>query len=86
MEGELFDLKNWCPISLLNVYHMILAKVLVNLLKAFIEQIMHLDQTYCISGCLIADSIAPKRDVVHCIKDHQVLEALVSLDHQKVFD
>ncbi|KAM9316586.1 LOW QUALITY PROTEIN: uncharacterized protein PAF06_007630 [Gastrophryne carolinensis] len=85
-KGERNELKNWRPISLLNVDYKILAKVLANRLRSVIGQIVNLDQTYGIPGRRIADSLALVRDTVHYIQTHNMHGALVSLDQEKAFD
>lgn len=85
-KGERSDLKNWRPISLLNVDYKILAKVLANRLKSVIGQIIHPDQTCGIPGRRIADSLALVRDTVQYIHGRHVHAALVSLDQEKAFD
>ncbi|KAJ1172588.1 hypothetical protein NDU88_004433 [Pleurodeles waltl] len=49
-KGEKEDLKNWRPISLLNVDYKLLAKAMANHLKKVIEKIIHPDQTCGIPG------------------------------------
>ena len=45
-KGDLLDIKNWRPVSLLNTDYKICAKVLANRLKNVIGSIVHPDQTY----------------------------------------
>ncbi|KAJ1106118.1 hypothetical protein NDU88_003521 [Pleurodeles waltl] len=49
-KGEKEDLKNWRPISLLNVDYKIQAKAMANRLKKLIAKIVHPDQTCGIPG------------------------------------
>ncbi|KAI3355583.1 hypothetical protein L3Q82_018417, partial [Scortum barcoo] len=51
-KGNLQDIKNWRSVSLLCMDYKILSKVLANRLKRAMEQIIHRDQTYCVSGRL----------------------------------
>lgn len=83
---ERWNLKNWCPISFLNVDYKILAKVLANRLKGIIGWIIHLYQTCGIPGRRITDNLAIIRDTVEYFKAHRVFAALVSLDQEKAFD
>lgn len=47
-KGELCEIKNWRPVSLLCADDKILSKVLANRLKKVMEQIVHIDQSFCI--------------------------------------
>lgn len=85
-KGERRDLKNWRPISLLNVDYKILAKVLAIRLKAVIGGFIHPDQTCGIPGRRIADNLALIRDTVEYVRGRRSRGALVSLDQEKAFD
>ncbi|KAJ1193110.1 hypothetical protein NDU88_002415 [Pleurodeles waltl] len=85
-KGEKEDLKNWRPISLLNVDYKLLANAMANRLKKVIEKIVHPDQTCGILSRQIADSLALVRDTIEYVKSRKVLTALVSLDQEKAFD
>ena len=59
-KGDLADIANWRPVSLLNNDYKIFAKVLANRLKLSIgqiPQIIHEDQSYCVPGRTIYDNL-----------------------------
>ncbi|KAJ1169246.1 hypothetical protein NDU88_001152 [Pleurodeles waltl] len=85
-KGEKCDLKNWRPISLLNVDYKILAKTMVNRLKGVMGEMVHPDQTCGVPGRRIADSLALIRDTIQYITDRNIRAALVCLDQEKAFD
>ncbi|KAJ1167418.1 hypothetical protein NDU88_007809 [Pleurodeles waltl] len=85
-KGERCDLKNWHPISLLNVGYMILAKTIVNRLKGAVGEIVHLDQTCGVPGLRVMDSLALIRNTIQYITDPSIHAALVCPDQEKVFD
>ncbi|KAJ1204407.1 hypothetical protein NDU88_008185 [Pleurodeles waltl] len=85
-KGERCDLKNWHPISLLNVDYKILVKTIVNRFKGAMGEIVHPDQTCGIPGRKVADSLALIRDMIQYIMDWNIHAALVSLDQEKAFD
>ncbi|KAJ1169221.1 hypothetical protein NDU88_001127 [Pleurodeles waltl] len=85
-KGERCDLKNWRPISLLNVDYKILAKTMVNRLKGAMGGIVHQDQTCGVPGRRVADSLALIRDTIQYITDRNIRAALVCLDQEKAFD
>ena len=55
-KGDLQEIKNWSPISLLCVDYKLLSKVLSNRLKKVMDQLIHRSQTYCVSGRSIVDN------------------------------
>ncbi|KAJ1089442.1 hypothetical protein NDU88_002593 [Pleurodeles waltl] len=78
-KGERCDLKNWRPISHLNVDYKILAKTMVNRLKGTMGEIVHPDQTCGVTGRRV-------RDAIQYIMDRNIHAALVCLDQEKAFD
>ncbi len=55
--GNLQDIKNWCPVSLLCTDYKILSKALANRLREAIEQVIHQNQTYCVPSRSMVDNI-----------------------------
>lgn len=49
-KGDLQEIKNWRPVSLLCTDLKIFSKALANRLKDVMGQVVHSDQTYCIPG------------------------------------
>ncbi len=84
-KGDLNEIKNWSPGSLLCNYYKLLSKVMANRLGDVLDQIIHPDQTYCVPGRRIADNISFVRDVLDNSK--VVFDfGLISIDQQKAFD
>ncbi len=54
-KGDLQEIKNWRPVTLLCTDYKILSKVLALRLRNLMEHIIHVDQTYCIQSRLISD-------------------------------
>lgn len=82
-KGNREDLKNWRPISLLNVDAKILSKVLAARLKLVLPKIIHVDQKGCIQGRFIGENIRLIEDVIESCNDEEVV---IFLDQQKAFD
>lgn len=61
-KGDLSDIKNWRPVSLLCSDYKILSKALANILSKVLAEIIHSDQTYCVPGRHIFDNISFLRD------------------------
>lgn len=85
-KGNLQNISNWRPVSLLCSDIKILAKALASRLKKVIGQVVHPDQSYCIPGRSIFDNIAVVRDLWTVSKKLGLNMGLISLDQQKAFD
>ena len=79
-------LKNWRPISLLNVDYKILSKALTNQLSKVLPSIVSEDQTCSVSGRTIFDNLTLFRDTLDYINLTGEPGILVSLDKEKAFD
>ena len=85
-KGDLADIANWRPVSLLNNDYKIFAKVLANRLKLSIGQIIHEDQSYCVPGRTIYDNLNLIRDVINFANNNNSQLAIINLDQRKAFD
>ncbi|XP_040928666.1 transposon TX1 uncharacterized 149 kDa protein [Betta splendens] len=85
-KGDLQDIRNWCPVSLLCTDYKILSKTLANRLREVMDQIVHQDQTYCVPGRLITDNIILIRDILDLSGSSGIDLGLISLDQNKAFD
>ena len=47
-KGDLSEISNWCPVSLLNTDYKMFAKLLANRLKQSISNVIKQDQSYCV--------------------------------------
>ena len=82
-KGQREDLKNWRPISLLNVDVKILTKLLAERLIRVLPSIIHRDQKGCVKGRYIGENITLIRDLVECCEER---ETIILIDQQKAFD
>ena len=55
-KGDRHNMKNWRPISLLNVDYKILSKTLAERIKCVLPEIIRTDQRGCIQGCFIGET------------------------------
>ena len=79
-------LKNWRPISLINVDCKIFSKLIANRLKIRLPKLIHPDQKAFVAGRQMHEGILNQRITVeHCIK-HKIRGALVAIDFAKAFD
>ena len=85
-KGQREDIRNWRPISLLNVDYKILSKVLAERLKKVLPHIIHSDQRGGVQGRYIGENIRLIEDLLYEI-DNLEEEAVIFLqDQEKAFD
>ena len=84
--GDIKNLRNWRPISLLNVDYKIISKVLTLRLSKVLESIVNPDQTCSVPGRSILSNVTLLRDIIDFIQETDECAILVSLDQEKAFD
>ena len=82
-KGNRQDIRNWRPISLLNVDFKILSKALAERIKHIFPEIINTDQRGCIKGRYIGENIRLVEDIIHAKDDESVI---LLLDQEKAFD
>ena len=80
------DLKNWRPISLLNVDYKICSKAITLRLAKVLDSIIDPDQTCSVPGRTISNNLVLLRDTLEYITQTDETGILVSLDQEKAFD
>ena len=79
-------LKNWRPISLLNVVYKMMSSVIANRLKSVLDKVISIDQKGFISGRFIGENIRLIYDILFESKQQNIPGLLVSIDFQQAFD
>ena len=79
-KGERKSLKNWRPISLLNIDYKIASKALANRLLKVLPRIIHSNQTCSVPGHTIFDNLFLLRDTLDYTDHTNETGILVSLD------
>ena len=79
-------IKNWRPISLINVDAKIISKVLANRLEKVLPVIIHADQNAFVKGRSIFDAVRTINDMVDYTKRNNLSGFLIAIDFEKVFD
>ena len=79
-------IKNWRPISLLNIDTKILSKVLAIQLKSVIKSVIQPDQTAYVPGRYIGESVRLISDILEYTDDHGLPGFLLTADTEKAFD
>ena len=78
-------IKNWRPISLINVNAKIASKALAARVKKVLASIIKSDQTAYVQGRYIGESIRLISDILEYTEDHGIDGILFSADFEKVF-
>ncbi|KAK3560393.1 hypothetical protein QTP86_008483 [Hemibagrus guttatus] len=63
-KGDLQDIKNWRPVSLLCTDYKVMSKALANRLRDIMDSVIQTDQTYCVPNRSIIDSVSLIRDIL----------------------
>ena len=79
-------LKNWRPISLLNVVYKLASSVIANRMKTVLDSLIHEDQKGFISGRCISENIRLIYDVLFETKNQELPGLILSIDFEKAFD
>ena len=85
-KGNLLDIKNWRPVSLLCVDYKLLSRLFASRLGKAMEQVIHQDQTYSVPGRSMVDNVHLIRDVLDVSSSLGFNTGLISLDQEKAFD
>ena len=81
-----FYIKNWRPISLLNVDYKIVTKTLAMRLKKVLPEIIHIDQSGYVEGRQIFESIRLIQDLMEITKNDNIPGIMLLVDFEKAFD
>ena len=80
------QIKNWRPISLINVDAKIASKTLAKRLENLLPEIIHVDQSPFVKGRTIFDAIRTIDDVIEHTMNRDISGILVAIDFEKAFD
>ena len=79
-------LKNWRPISLLNVVYKLASACIANRLKGVLPKLIHEDQTGFISGRYIGENIRNIYDLLYYTEKQNIPGLILLIDFEKAFD
>ena len=79
-------LKNWRPISLLNVVYKLASSVIANRIKTVLDSLIHEDQKGFMSGRFIGENIKLIYDILFETKQQEIPGLILSIDFEKAFD
>ena len=79
-------IKNWRPISLLNVAYKIGSAAIANRIKTVLPELINEDQTGFMSGRYIGDNLRLIYDMIAYLKEKNLPGLLLNIDFEKAFD
>ena len=79
-------LKNWRPITLLNVDYKILAKCIANRFKKHIHYLVHTDQTGFMKGRFIGENINKILSIIEHCEKNDIEAMIINIDFEKAYD
>ncbi|CAM2096997.1 unnamed protein product [Caretta caretta] len=85
-KGDLRDLRNWRPVSLLSTDYKIIAKSISLRLGSVLVDVIHPDQTYTVPDHSIFDNLFMVLDLLELGRRDGLLLGLLSLDQEKAFE
>ncbi|CAM2105264.1 unnamed protein product [Caretta caretta] len=85
-KGDLRDLRNWRPVSLLGTDYKIVAKAISLRLGSVLADVIHPDQTYTVPDRSIFDNLFLVWDLLELGHRDGLSFALLSLDEEKAFN
>ena len=85
-KGERNDIRNWRPVSLLNVDYKILTKTMANRVTKVLPSIINEQQTACVPGRCMTNNISYTRDAIAMANILKLDACIVSIDQEKAFD
>ncbi|CAM2111994.1 unnamed protein product [Caretta caretta] len=85
-KGDLRNLRNWRPVSLLSTDYKIVAKAISLRLGSVLADVIHPGQTYTVLDCSTFDNLFMVRDLLELGHRDGLSFALLSLDQEKAFD
>ena len=83
---DICNLKNWRPISLLNVDTKILGKILVSRMKKHLPNLIHCDQSAFVSGRCIGHAVRQIFDIIEYSAKNNKVGLMFRADFESAFD
>ena len=85
-DENLTELKNWRPISLLNIDYKILSKVLARRMENILPKLVHSDQTGFVNGRYVGQNIRLLNDIMVYTDIKKLPGIFLFVDFEKAFD
>ena len=85
-KGDHRNLKNWRPVSLLNVDYKILSKIMANRLKDIMNKLVPTSQKCGVKGRFISDILITIDSIIRNYENENKGAIIMTLDQEKAFD
>ncbi|GBG67878.1 hypothetical protein CBR_g997 [Chara braunii] len=85
-KGDKAEVRNWRPISLLNVSYKILVKTLARRLGRYLPSLVERDQGAFVQGRSIFNNIATAIEVLEVVQSENLDTAVLLIDFEKAYD
>ena len=85
-DAELYYIKHWCPITLLNTDYKIAAKAIANRVKSVLPRLINYDQTGFMKGTFIGENTRLIDCIIQYAKEKNIPGLLLFIDFEKAFD
>ncbi|CAM2112989.1 unnamed protein product [Caretta caretta] len=85
-KGDLHDLRNWRPVSLLSTDYKVVVKAIPLQLGSVLADMVHPDQTYAVPGRTIFENLYLVWDLLELGRRDGLSFALLSVDQEKAFN
>ena len=85
-DAELYFIKNWRPITLLNTDYKIAAKSIANRIKLVLPNLINYDQTGFLKGRFIGENIRLIDSIIQYATEKNIPGLLLFIDFEKAFD
>ena len=85
-KGDIEDITNWRPISLLNYDYKIFTKILATKMQPSLNDIIGTEQTAAIRGRTIIENLQLNRDIISYANLNNLEASIITLDQEKAFD
>ena len=85
-DKDVLLVKNWRPISLLNVDYKLLAKVIATRIKKVVHYLINGEQTGFINGRYIGENIVKILSILEYCEENEIPAVLIAIDFEKAYD
>ena len=85
-DGDKLQVKNWRPITLLNISYKVIAKLLANRIAKVLDSIISVTKTGFIKGRFILENLVTSWEAMHWAKADNQNSTMILLDFEKAYD
>ena len=79
------NIKNWRPLTLMNVDYKLFSKIIANRIQEIINDIIHNDQTGFMKGSFIGENLLYLTSLIEYCEKNAISAIIISFDFEKAF-